>query len=460
MNRLLSLIETRSGTQLKDTRLTRVEAFIAAQTDAGMSAGKLEQILSTSDFSHPTWQALIQQISVGETYFFRNEGHFNALTQHVFPSLIRERRRLGQRYLRVWVAGCATGEEAYSLAMLLHDLLPDLAEWSIFLLATDINLTFLEFARRGLYRPRAFRRETRSDIQGRFFTETDEGYLIDPHIRQMVTFTPLNLTEQVYPSLANNTTSLDLILCRNVTIYFDKPTTQKIINRFYGALRPEGWLLVGHAEPQPKVYDAFTTHNWNRAIVYQKPQPTLEPIAPTPPVTPSQPITTSLPVMPTPPKTPQRDVTPPPEAPAPIKEVTPPPLDTLLETAQAAADDEAWDVALDVLAKADLLDRFHPQIHYLRGLVYTHLDETHAAVQAYRQAVYCEPIFPLAHYALGELLLQIEQRQAAVASLKRARKLLVGQAPDGVVLGADDLTTGMLLELVDHRLKQETDNHV
>ena len=216
--------------------------------------------------SYPAWRMIIQALTVGETYFFRNQAHLKALRESVLPDLIEQRRRAGDRRLRIWSAGCASGEEPYSLAMLLRDLVPDIESWSIDLLGTDINEFFLERARQGFYRSHSFRGETRDWLQQRWFTASEGGFQLVPEIRRMVRFESLNLISDTYPIAA----SMDIILCRNVTIYFDREETRRVMGRMYDTLAENGWLIVGHSEPQPEIYDAFTARNYENAIFYQR----------------------------------------------------------------------------------------------------------------------------------------------------------------------------------------------
>jgi len=148
-----------------------------------------------------------------------------ALRHTVLPAIIQERRQKNFKQLRIWSAGCATGEETYTLAMLLAELLPDIQQWSISLLSTDINAAYLAFAQKGIYTKRSFRGETPSELAQTWFIQNEGRYQVKPEIRRLVTFAPLNLIEDEYPSFANHTTNMDLIVCRNITIYFDKPTT-------------------------------------------------------------------------------------------------------------------------------------------------------------------------------------------------------------------------------------------
>jgi chemotaxis protein methyltransferase CheR len=216
----------------------------------------------------PGWETIVAHLTVGETYFFRNGPQFEALQQHVLPELLQRRSTI--RSVRVWSAACATGEEPYSIAMLLDHMLPQDQLWQASILATDLNQRFLARAREGLYGEWSFR-ETSTDQRARFWTQEGNRWRLHTAIRRMVVFARLNLAEATYPAIANGTCALDIIFCRNVMIYFDEATTRQVIDRLYGALAPGGWLFVGHAEPQVGLFSQFEVHNFPSAIIYRKP---------------------------------------------------------------------------------------------------------------------------------------------------------------------------------------------
>jgi chemotaxis protein methyltransferase CheR len=237
------------------------------QTLAASKHPDLAALYEDAAAGGPGWEAIVAHLTVGETYFFRNAPQFEALRQHILPELIQ--RRQATRHLRIWSAGCATGEEPYSIAMTLTDLLPVDELWQASILATDINPLFLARARDGLYSNWSFR-ETPDAVRERFFTPEQNRWRLHPAIRQMVTFARLNLAEPCFPAILNGTYAQDIILCRNVTIYFDEATTRQLIERFHGALLPGGWLIVGHAEPQASAFPQLELHNFPQTVVYRK----------------------------------------------------------------------------------------------------------------------------------------------------------------------------------------------
>jgi len=213
-------------------------------------------------------RGLVNRLTVGETYFFRNRGQFDALRGQILPEIIKRRRGKDQ-FLRIWSAGCSTGEEPYSLAILVHELLADIGDWDIHLLATDINEDALAAAREGLYRNWSFR-EVEERYRHDYFTPEGMHSRLRPEVQSLVTFGELNLADDCYPSASTGTNDLDLILCRNVMIYFPPGLCKNITRRFFDCLEERGSLLVGHSEHSDLIDPGFSRSFNDRAIVYQK----------------------------------------------------------------------------------------------------------------------------------------------------------------------------------------------
>lgn len=431
---LVDMVQTRTGLVLNNHQIDELQRLVI-QAMNRHNLPELKQFMTVFPFTHPLWQDFIQNLTIGETYFFRNTSHFNALRHEILLPLINARRLRGFRQLRIWSAGCATGEEPYSLAMLLHELIPDIDQWAITLLATDINGAFLDHARAGLYGQRSFRGETPEWIQPRWFRLESGKYRIDQRLRSMVMFRMLNLVSDTYPSAESFTANLDLILCRNVTIYFDSTVTRQIAARFHRALNEDGWLVVGHSEPNRDVYHDFDTRSIHNTIVYQKRSVPAEPA----PVAPVQPA-------------PRQQQTPAPVKKTPIH--VPVPVDKMeqWEAARQAANSERWQEALRLLDDAAQDDVLQPQVHYLRGVIFTQMDDPDAAIQALRRAIYCDQEFALAHFSLGELYAKQQQHKEAARHFKQARRAIAG-LPDGYSFPYDeDLTVEMLNGLLAYHI--------
>lgn len=179
-------------------------------------------------------ELLARHLTVGETYFFRDPASFAALEERILPDLLA--RTAASRPLRIWSAGCATGEEPYSIAMVLDRLLPDTIKERTTILATDINPDSLRKGIDGVYGSWSFR-GTPESIRERYFVTTPDGrFQVKPWLRHRVSFAYLNLAENLYPSLSTQTNSMDLIFCRNVLMYFDSDKAEQVVAKLHRAL--------------------------------------------------------------------------------------------------------------------------------------------------------------------------------------------------------------------------------
>jgi len=213
---------------------------------------------------------LAQYLTVGETYFFRESATFVVLEQQVLPQLIAARRQAGCNSLRFWCAGCSTGEEPYSLAMLLHRLLPDLSAWQVSILATDVNPQFLKQAAAGTYKPWSFRGVQPSWVADYFEASGPDKLQLQARIRDMVSFSQLNLVSNAYPASDNGTSAVDLIFCRNVLMYFDETEAHRTVERLHQSLITGGWLVVAATEVGRSYFDRFHCTDFEGISLYSK----------------------------------------------------------------------------------------------------------------------------------------------------------------------------------------------
>ncbi len=450
---LLELVESRLAIILNDHRRTDVLRVVEEMRVAGAitDAQDLCDKLSRQSTTDPLWQQLIRVATIGETYFFRDRSQIDVLWHSILPQLIQERQRTGYQTLRIWSAGCSTGEEPYSLAMMLRDLIPDYKAWDIRILATDLNNSHLERAQRGLYRTWSFRSETPPVCQTQWFVEAEGGYRIDPSIRNMVTFAPLNLADAAYVVGSVPLLQMDLILCRNVLIYFDKNTVSAIIKRFHGVLGEAGWLVLGHSESSHMTTQAFNTHNFDGAVLYQK-KPLQEYTAPvvaeiidTEPV--SKPTLLA-------PRIVQK-----PAAPVHTPESTARPAVNTTDKldpwtlAHHAANRENWAEALDWLSEAEKEHKMRPEVHYLRGIVELQQNEIEKSLASLRQAIYCKNDFVLAHFTIGEIFEKLGHLKKASNHWMQAHHVLSTLPPEQPIEFSDKLTVEMLNTVLEYRLE-------
>jgi len=267
--RFCELIQARTGIRVGESR-RRVLAHALKESAESVEHADLDQLFSSlveAKTDSGVWNDLIRKVTIGETYFFRDSEIIDALRSHILPYLRACHRT--DRTLRLWSAGCATGEEPYTLAILLRQIFSDIDRWRILILATDINRQALKHAAAGRYRDWSFR-ETDPVVRDAYFTRDGSTYTLKPVLREMVTFAYHNLAEDNYPLPTNQTDNLDLILCRNVTIYLPIPLIHDIANRFYQCLSNGGWLIVGPSETHLEIYRQFRTLSFNGATAYQK----------------------------------------------------------------------------------------------------------------------------------------------------------------------------------------------
>jgi chemotaxis protein methyltransferase CheR len=479
-----------------DPLLTRFARFLAYATGLAFPAGRqaelaraLEAISEELGFADRTacvdWlqqhppgrrevEVLARHLTVGETYFWREPAVFAALEQHVLPELIAERRRSGNLTLRLWSAACCSGEEAYSLAILLARLLPDLKHWRLTILGTDINPHFLHRAERAHYLPWSFR-QAPPWLQRSYFKPLEPaGFELLPRIRRLVSFRYLNLAEDSYPSPETNTSAMDLILCRNVLMYFEPAQVSQVLHKLWLSLADGGWLVVGSAETSQALFAEFATVNFPDAVLYHKATPGMAAVLPAlSPLPASQPF-----------PVPAR--MPPPAAPRPAIAIAPavlpvskppdeavPPYELALaryrrgdyqlaEQALAEGEQTAASKLLMARIAANLgrleealhwcelalaANKLDPGSHYLQAAILEEQGERGLAAEALKRALYLAPDFVLAHFALGNLARQLG-RSKANKHFDNALRLLQDYAPEQVLPESEGITAGRLAEII------------
>jgi len=202
-------------------------------------------------------------LTTNETYFFREGFQLKAFTDEILPEVKALKER--DRTLRIWSAGCSTGEEPYTIAMLLleQNLFPG---WRIEIVGSDISQRVVQHARKGVYGKSSFRC-TEDKYLKRFFTETDGGYRICDEVRELVSISHMNLFDANRLALLGK---MDVVFCRNVIIYFDQTSKKRVIDAFYNTLRDGGFLLLGHSESLMNLSTAFALRHLKNDMVYQK----------------------------------------------------------------------------------------------------------------------------------------------------------------------------------------------
>jgi chemotaxis protein methyltransferase CheR len=211
---------------------------------------------------------LVTEITIGETFFFRNLPQLDMLRNELLPHLVNRKRLLGVNDIKIWSAGCSTGEEVYTLAMILMEEVPGASLWNISILGTDINKAVLDVAQKGQYSSRRTMKDIPPDYMDKYFVRIGNSYIVNDQLKKITRFEHHNLVRDEYnlPEMVD----LDIIFCRNVTIYFNIDTTKGVINRMYDALTDQGYLIIGHSETLWQINNKFTTLDFPHAFAYQK----------------------------------------------------------------------------------------------------------------------------------------------------------------------------------------------
>jgi chemotaxis protein methyltransferase CheR len=208
-------------------------------------------------------EIIFDLLTVNETYFFREDRQLKAFSEEIIPCIAQEK---ANRNLRIWSAGCSSGEEAYTVAIICHNS-PCLKGWDVDIFASDISQKVIQTARKGIFSDSSFR-NTPDGIREKYFEKTSENkFRIHDEIRQMVTFGKVNLLDEHKTGIFSD---MDVIFCRNVIIYFDVEAKKKVIENFYRKLRKNGYLLLGHAESLLSLSTKFKLNHLKHDMVYQK----------------------------------------------------------------------------------------------------------------------------------------------------------------------------------------------
>lgn len=493
-------------TNASDSMLSQLSDFLAAKTglhfpaerwrdlERGIKSAAHEfgfmdtesciQWLVSSPLTRSEIEILASHLTIGETYFFREKRTFAILEEHILPELIRSRRRTGQR-LRIWSAGCCTGEEPFSIAILLSQMIPDQKNWNVTILATDINPLFLHKASEGLYSNWSFR-ETEPWIREKYFQRIKGGREeILPAIQRMVTFSYLNLAEDVYPSVSNNTNAMDVIFCRNVLMYFAPEPARRVVAHLYRSLVEGGWLIVSPSDTSQVLFSEFATVNFAGAILYRKDgrkpasegaftscdqqepvslwRPSSSLVVPEPEL--SVPLEFNEPAPPTaaePEKTK--------EGPIPYEEAlalyeqgryaqaaetleaslskNQPAGRAMVLLARVYANQGKLPEALAWCEKAVATDKLNPASYFLRAAVLLEQKDVEGARATLKRALYLNPKFVMAHFALANLAQRLGKFAEAGKHFENALALLGQCRSEEELPEADGMTAGRLMEII------------
>ena len=432
--------EERIDRRLRSLGLTNYGTYLTLLHDG---------VLGQSELDH-----LIAELTIGETFFFRDERQFDVLRGLIMPDLLRRNRP--RKTMRIWSAGCASGAEAYSLSVVLQDeFRAQTAGWDISILGTDVNRRLLTQAQSGCYEKWALR-STPDEVRERCFVADGNHWRIADRYKQGVGFQYHNLVKHQTPSWLNGLFSFDLILCRNVMIYFDRPTAAAVVHRLHDCLVPQAWLVVGHADHDPNTFRKFEAVSQNGVSVYRKPggpdvagsalpDASAQAFAGNPVLAAAGTQNGGG----------TQEVDPPPALPAadPATSSGGRPPERFLGEVRSLADAGAWAKAEALCSGLIEEGPLDPIPHFYLALILEQLGRFGEAEKSLRRSVYLDRKFVLAHYHLGLLLVRGGQQRAARQCFANALTLLAGLHETYVFDHGDGICAADLRDLTEMNLE-------
>jgi chemotaxis protein methyltransferase CheR len=450
----------------------------AAATEFGYTEVEnfIQRIMS-SPMTHEHVEILTTHLTINETYFWREPETFEALEQSILPELIRSRQE--KKRIRIWSAGCSTGEEPYSIAIALHRAIPQIKDWNITILATDINPRILHRATAGLYSQWSFRNSPQWLKEKYVSLKEKDIFEIIPEIKRMVKFEYLNLADNVFPSPLNDTNAMDIIFCRNVLMFFSEKRRSQVVRGLFNSLIQNGYLVVSASELSLQSLSEFTAMNFPGMILYQKTSKKLKvqqqipvevPVH-TPMVFswPLSPVNTIVEIEPQIRKI-ENDI---------FQETKiPDHIHSLFDEAvvsyaqgnyadvieklqiddqtseerilliRAYANQGKLDGALQSCEKAIAADKLNPGLHYLYATILQENNQLDEAVTSLKRAIFLDSNFVLSYYSLGKIYQRLGNVKSANKCTENVLTILNTCSQNEILFESEGLTAGRFKEII------------
>ena len=247
------LVDDRINRRMKELSLDKVESYL--------------HFLKYDINKDKELTKLFDEVTTNETYFYRNIPQIDSYREHILPELIKSKKEQGRKELKIWSSACSSGEEPYTLSVVLHELLgADFRNWKIQIIGTDISNSIIEKAKIGKYTKNSLRNFPPTLVR-KYFNEKDGFYYISDLIKKSITFQYLNLVDRMKMRLIRN---VDVVFCRNVLIYFDTDSKKQVISSLYNSLSNNGYLFIGHSESLHGISTTFKLVHLKKTMVYKK----------------------------------------------------------------------------------------------------------------------------------------------------------------------------------------------
>jgi len=485
---LSRLITTHTGLYFPEKKWnTLTKGLKSAIKDLDTDIYQLFQSLHSSP-STEIINAITSRLTIGETYFLRDKNFFQILQDHLLRGIIKHPKRKTKKII-FWSAGCASGEEPYSIAILIDQMRYVLKDWDVTILASDINPIAINKARKGIFSNWSLR-GTPEKIIKKYFTQTTGNYFeIAPHIRQMVQFCQLNLIDDYYPASLNFFETMDIILCRNVLMYFNEQGRNNALTKMSKLLIENGWLITGPAESGFVNLDEFTSVRFPNALYHRKGPPRID-IENLSPIRTRRKDQSTQAILPAnagrrltdrkytrrfndskisrAPETPKYDMYQ--EAlndynrgayEQSVKKLLTivshgqnnnnsflMKTESMILLAKSYANISDLDQAKNWCEKAIESEKLNPEIYYLLSTIFQSAGNIDDSVKALKQSIYLDPEFIMAHFTLGMLLLQKKMPVESRKSMQNALSLLELTEADEILPFSEDMAAGRLVETI------------
>ena len=467
-----ALIQQRTGIVLQDHQMSNLQDTLHNGC-AHFGYADCAQYLHALEQGHAApLEYLISGVTVGESYFFRDSEQIELLRRELLPQMISAKRAAGDLSLRMWSAGCSHGQEIYTIALLLLELIPDIENWRIHLLGTDINGEAVTRAMRGRYSEWSFR-ATPAAVRERWFAPAGYEYEIHPMIRNMVRFAYLNLTVDAYPSILSETNAMDLILCRNVFIYLDRRAVRRCMAQYAHCLIDQGVLMLGASDPIDYKHAELRLIQNESAGYFRKFSPAtniapafVKPASYAPPLL-QAPIFANVAVS-------REDFHDKVKPACDMDEIVRLLKNSAWSEALAKAEEacgsgcengELWQVKAKALANLGhaeqalqacehsiRLDPVNKHTYLIQGLILAELDRLPEAEAALRRTLYLDRSFLEAHYELGMLRVRAGDIGGALKSLGNALRQAQAGDPERELHNASGMTYGRFAEILKNEI--------
>jgi chemotaxis protein methyltransferase CheR len=405
----------------------------------------------------PEMRELLDLITIGETYFFRNKAQFDVLMRFVLPEMMQRKLSSRDKCIRAWSVGCSRGDEPYSIAIALMEVLPSYGEWSISILGTDINRNGLACAKEAIYGEKDIGHLPKEYLD-KYFKIRGSTYLLNSGVKDLVHFEYHNLVKD--PFLYEGMQNIDIIFCRNVTIYFDCQTTRRVIENFYNCLAQDGYLFLGHTETLWQITDKFERVEFPKTFIYKKrlnpvQEDAMKPFMAVPEIkiedlthsmAPKHPSGLNL-HEPLPSRrraewlTSTATLSSPKDVIAQDKNH----LLTCLTHATVLANEARYKEAKDILAKVIEEDNLSAEAYYLLGVLSYKSGDLKEAETQFRKVIYVTPDSVLAYFNLGNIYLSQRRFSEAAREFRNAIRLSEKRPKDEQVRFCEDFTVEFLL---------------